>query len=114
MTIENDPFESEDSPDLSLPPHMLPQLFELLAGGSLPDPDEQDALTLHLFACTYCRVTLLYLLSVAEEADRENGEDTVPAHALLERWVDLHHRLEERQADRGNHAPGAGMEGGAS
>ena len=114
MLIENDPFESEESPDLLLPPHVLPQLFELLAGGSFPDAAQQDALTLHLFACAWCRVTLLYLLSVAEEADQQSGADAAPAHALLERWVDLHHRLEERQPDHGNPAPGTGMEGGAS
>lgn len=96
----NDPFESEESPDLSLPPHVLPHLFELLAEGSFPDAAQQDSLTLHLFICSWCRVTLLYLLSVAEEADQQSGVDSAPAHALLERWVDLHRRLEAREKER--------------
>lgn len=89
-----------DGPDLSLPPHILPQLFELLAGGSLPDANEQQEMEAHLFTCSWCRVTLLYLLSVAESADQETGADPAPAHALLERWVELHHRLEARQKER--------------
>jgi hypothetical protein len=102
--------ERSDEPDLSLPPHMLPQLFELLSGGWMPDEAQQQAMEAHLYICSWCRVTLLYLLSVAEEADRQTGEDGAAAHALLERWVALHHRLEER----GQHAPDNGTEGGAS
>lgn len=101
MTTENDAFdEMLDGPDLSLPPHILPQLFELLAGGSLPDANAQDTMTMHLYACSWCRVTLLYLLSVAEEADQQSGADPTPAHALLEQWVELHHTLEARQKER--------------
>lgn len=92
--------ETMEFPDLFAPPHVLPQLFEWLSGGWMPDTTQQQEMEQHLFTCSYCRTALLYLLSVAEEADRHTGEDPAPAHALLERWANLHHRLEERQKER--------------
>lgn len=99
MNESPNPDETLENPDLSLPPHVLPQLFELLAGGWMPDAREQQELEAHLLTCSWCRVTLLYLLSVAEEADRQTGADAAPAHALLEQWADLHRRLEARAAE---------------
>lgn len=93
------PDETLEAPDLSLPPHVLPQLFEMFAGGSLPNAAAQQEIEAHLLTCSWCRVTLLYLLSVSEEADRRTGADPASAHALLERWADLHRRLEAMVED---------------
>jgi len=98
---DNDlPDDLIDAPDLLVPPHLLARLFDLLSGTWYPDASEQQAMDEHLSTCSFCRVGLIILLSVSEAVDRENGEDGAAAHALLERWTQLHRKLEQREKER--------------
>jgi len=100
MMEENGPHdELLEPPDLLVPPHLLPQVFDLLIGAWHPDADQQRQMEAHLLTCSYCRVALITLLCVAEEADRRTGAPS-PAHALLASWAALHRRLEQQQIQK--------------
>jgi len=100
MMEENRPYELGEPPDLLAPPHLLAQVFDLLIGQWHPDSVEQHEMGLHLFTCSYCRVALITLLCVAEEADRQTGASDEQAHALRERWSALHRHLEQQQVQK--------------
>ncbi|MGB8347673.1 MAG: hypothetical protein WCD86_22510 [Ktedonobacteraceae bacterium] len=101
MMEENGPHNAlGELPDLLIPPHLLPQVFDLLIGAWHPDAAQQQQMEAHLFTCSSCRIALITLLCVAEEADQQAGTPNAPAHTLRERWITLHCRLEQQQVQK--------------
>lgn len=70
---------------LDKPPHILPQLMEVVEGDWQPTPTEQEQLLAHLVECEYCQVTLRVLVEarLAEGSPGSSSED--PARKLLAR-----------------------------
>lgn len=92
--------ERDAGPDLLEPPHLLACLMELLAGEPQPEvPWQADAHT-HLVECAYCRTALIFLLGIAEEADRRNGAASDPARSVLARFIRINSELEASGYER--------------
>jgi hypothetical protein len=70
-------------PDLQVPPHIVGKLFHLVAGEWQPDPSQQEQLIVHLTECSYCRTSLIVLLSADQEYVRLNSYHEAPARNLL-------------------------------
>ena|SRR6266566_6437142 len=70
---------------LDKPPHILPQLVEIVEGDWQPASTEQEQLLAHLVECEYCQVTLGVLVEarLAEGSPGSSSED--PARQLLTR-----------------------------
>ena len=68
---------------LDKPPHILPQLVEIVEGDWQPASTEQEQLLAHLVECEYCQVTLGVLVKArfAEGSPGVSSED--PARKLL-------------------------------
>ncbi len=81
-------------PNLLVPPHIVDKLLHLVVGEWQPDPSQQEQLIAHFTECSYCRITLIVLLSAEQEYDRLNGESEAPARNLLKRFVTIHHEIE--------------------
>jgi hypothetical protein len=81
-------------PDLQVPPHIVGKLFHLVAGEWQPDPSQQEQLIVHLTECSYCRTSLIVLLSADQEYVRLNSYHEAPARNLLTQFVKIHHKIE--------------------
>ena len=70
---------------LDKPPHILPQLVEIVEGDWQPASTEQEQLLAHLVECEYCQVTLGVLVEarLAEGSPGDSSEDQ--ARQLLTR-----------------------------
>ena len=78
---------------LDKPPHILPQLMEIVEGDW--QPTEQEQLLAHLVECEYCQVTLRVLVEarLAEGSPGVSSED--PARKLLARLGEV---VQKKQA----------------
>ena len=70
---------------LDKPPHILPQLVEIVEGDWQPASTEQEQLLAHMVECEYCQVTLRVLVEarLAEGSPGSSSKD--PARKLLAR-----------------------------
>jgi hypothetical protein len=83
-------------PDLLVPPHIVGKLFHLVAGEWQPDPSQQEQIVVHLTECSYCRTSLIVLLSAEQEYERLDSYPEAPARNLLTQFVSIHHEIEAK------------------
>ncbi len=98
MKEDNQAAITEFSPDLFVPPHVLPVLMELFAGEVQKAFEQQEQLLAHLVACHYCRTAVVTLLGLVQEYDRRNNAVDEVAHNLLVRFADISHEIETSEA----------------
>lgn len=87
-------------PDLLVSPHIVGKLIDLVGSEWQPDSIQQKQLVAHLTVCSYCRTSLIVLLSAAQECDRRNNEPEEPAQDLLLRFADISRAIEAREYER--------------
>lgn len=90
----------DTGPDLLVAPHVLTEVFDAFAGGKPPHPERQAHLMAHLGCCTYCRTAVIYLLCVAQEADRRSGSEDGQAGQVLAEIARIHCDLEAAEDAR--------------
>ena len=98
MNEDNTTVMSKISPDLFVPPHVLPVLMELFGGDRQQALSQQEQLLAHLEMCHFCRTAVVVLLSVAQEYDHRNNDPEEPTRDLLKRFADISREIEARQA----------------
>ena len=90
----------DTGPDLLVPPHVFTGAFDVCVGAETPDPVWQEHLVAHLGDCTYCRTAVIYLLCVAQEADRRSDSEDRQAGQVLEQFAHIHRTLEAAEQRR--------------
>jgi hypothetical protein len=78
------------SPDLLEAPHVVDKLFQLVMGEKKTDPSQLEQIAAHLTECSYCRTTLIVLLSAEQEYERLNDPTRTSAHDLLSQLGEIH------------------------
>lgn len=82
-------------PDLLVPPHVLGTLARLVLGEWQPAPSQREQLIAHLTACSYCRTTLIVLLSAEQKYQKSNGSpDEAEVNELLAQFETIHREIE--------------------
>src|SRR5436305_9512840 len=87
-------------PDLLVPPHIVGNLIHLVLGEWQPDPAQQEQLIAHLTECSYCRTSLIVLLSAEQEYEKLNSSPESSARNLLARFVTIHHEIEAKDYEQ--------------
>jgi hypothetical protein len=87
-------------PNLLASPHIVGKLIDLVVGEWQPDPAQQAQLIEHFIVCSYCRTSLIVLLSAVQEYDRRNNDPVETAHDLLLRFVDIFRAIESHEYER--------------
>ena len=85
------------SEDLTQPPHVLPQLIEMIADHRQPPPAQKESRLQHLATCIQCQTFLgIYLLELIAEEKKHNKSVEV-----AQQWLDQVKQLmhETLQAD---------------
>jgi hypothetical protein len=98
MRKDNVAAASGISPDLFVPPHILPLLMELFAGDKQQAVSHQEQLVAHLLTCHYCRTAVIVLLGVVQEYDRRNNDAQEPARDLLVNMARISREIEAGEA----------------
>jgi hypothetical protein len=98
MQEDNRTTLSEVGPDLSIEPHVLPLLIEMLIGDGQQAFSQQQQLHTHLATCHYCRSAVIYLLGVEKEYDHRNNDTEEHVNNLLTRFAHLHRAIETMEA----------------
>ncbi|HYT37558.1 MAG TPA: hypothetical protein VEL49_10290 [Ktedonobacteraceae bacterium] len=70
---------------LDKPPHILPQLMEIVEGDWQPTPTRQEQLLAHLVECEYCQVTLRVLVEARLDEGSPGSSSEDPVRELLAR-----------------------------
>lgn len=83
---------------LLTPPHIVPLLMDLLAGGTHPERLQQEHIESHLAECEACRTALIFLLCVALGADSESGLAETAARDLVARFATINDAIEAVEA----------------
>jgi len=94
MKDNNTTILSNIRPDLFEPPHILPAVMELFAGGNQQNLLQQEVSLTHLTTCHYCRAALMVLLDIAQEYDYRNNTTETVAHDLLVRIANIQSLIE--------------------
>ena len=81
-------------PDLRVPPHVVEQLIDFVAGEKLPDPPQLEQMARHLSTCPYCRTRLIMLLSNEQKNEFLSAADQATIHDLLAKVVGIHAEIE--------------------
>jgi hypothetical protein len=81
-------------PNLLVAPHVLTEAFDAFAETEALEPERQAHLLAHLGCCTYCRTAVIYLLCVAQEADRRSDNEDGQAGQVLAEIARIHRYLE--------------------
>ena len=90
-------------PNLLVAPHVLTEAFDAFASTAETkalDPERQAHLLAHLDCCTYCRTAIIFLLCVAQEADRRSDNEDGQAGQVLAEMARIHRYLDAAEDAR--------------
>lgn len=86
--------------DLLVPPHVVDKLVNLFADTWQLDTVQLEQLAAHLKECSPCRTFLIALLGTEANRVNPNSNPENPAHDLLMRFVNLHHKIESQEYEQ--------------
>jgi hypothetical protein len=86
-----------DPERLDMPPHVLPQLIDMMTGDWQPGPPDLELLLTHLVACLHCQIALATLIALELESNL-SSEAAEALRKLLTRLTTIIHETQAQHA----------------